>query len=288
LRNPLTKASCKKTNKKTKSKTRGDNADKSVNEMTDRGLQQAIRAAGGVTELARRIGISQPSVSNWGSVPSERVLAVEAVTGVARVILRPDLYGENDSDLDEVHHARAQEYALLATLLSRAPNAALLKRLATLRGDPTPLGVAHVALADAAAKADATKVACEYFDLFIGIGRGELVPYGSYYLTGFLHERPLARLRDDLATFGIARAEDQYEPEDQVAILCEIMAGIVSGKFDVPPGADQHLFEKHLKPWIGRFFSDLERADSADFYRCVGTIGRVFMDIESEAFALPE
>lgn len=256
--------------------------------MTDQGLQQAIRAAGGVTELARRIGISQPSVSNWGSVPPERVLAVEAVTGVARAILRPDLYGENNSDLDEVHHARAQEYALLATLLARAPNAALLKRLATLRGDPTPLGVAHVALADAAGKADATKVSREYFDLFIGIGRGELVPYGSYYLTGFLHERPLARLRDDLATFGIARAEDQYEPEDQVAILCEIMAGIVSGKFDVPPGADQQLFEKHLKPWIGRFFSDLERADAADFYRCVGTVGRVFMDIESEAFALPE
>ncbi|HTK14501.1 MAG TPA: Cro/CI family transcriptional regulator [Xanthobacteraceae bacterium] len=256
--------------------------------MTDQGLQQAIRAAGGVTELARRIGISQPSVSNWGSVPPERVLAVEAVTGVARAILRPDLYGENNSDLDEVHHARAQEYALLATLLARAPNAALLKRLATLRGDPTPLGVAHVALADAAGKADATKVSREYFDLFIGIGRGELVPYGSYYLTGFLHERPLARLRDDLATFGIARAEDQYEPEDQVAILCEIMAGIVSGKFDVPPGADQQLFEKHLKPWIGRFFSDLERADAADFYRSVGTVGRVFMDIESEAFALPE
>jgi TorA maturation chaperone TorD len=256
--------------------------------MTDQGLQQAIRAAGGVTELARRIGISQPSVSNWGSVPPERVLAVEAVTGVARAILRPDLYGDNNSDLDEVHHARAQEYALLATLLARAPNAALLKRLATLRGDPTPLGIAHVALADAAGKADATKVSREYFDLFIGIGRGELVPYGSYYLTGFLHERPLARLRDDLATFGIARAEDQYEPEDQVAILCEIMAGIVSGKFDVPPGADQQLFEKHLKPWISRFFSDLERADSADFYRCVGTVGRVFMDIESEAFALPE
>src|SRR6476661_8848168 len=101
--------------------------------MTDQGLQQAIRAAGGVTELARRIGISQPSVSNWGSVPPERVLAVEAVTGVARAILRPDLYGENNSDLDEVHHARAQEYALLATLLACAPNAALLKRLATLR-----------------------------------------------------------------------------------------------------------------------------------------------------------
>src|SRR5208282_2030960 len=114
--------------------------------MSDQGLQEAIRAAGGVTELARRIGISQPSVSNWSQVPAERVLSVEAATGVARSTLRPDLYGE----IDDVDAARAPEYALLAALLGRAPNAALLKRIAKLRGDATPLGVAHVALAQAA------------------------------------------------------------------------------------------------------------------------------------------
>jgi len=257
--------------------------------MTDRGLQEAIRAAGSVTELARRIGISQPSVSNWTRVPAERVLTVEAVTGVARAILRPDLYAESKTaTVDEVDLARAQEYALLATLLSRAPDAALLERLAMLRGDPTPLGLAHVALAEAARGADACKVEREFFDLFIGIGRGELVPYGSYYLAGFLHEHPLARLREDLALLGIERAEGEYEPEDHAAILCEIMSGLAGGQFPEPADAAGQLFAKHLAPWIGRFFADLERADSADFYRSVGRLGRVFMEIEAGAFALAE
>lgn len=257
--------------------------------MTDRGLQEATRAAGGVSELARRIGISQPSVSNWTRVPAERVLTVEAVTGIARSILRPDLYGERKAAaVDEVDLARAQEYALLARLLSRAPDAALLERLATLHGDPTPLGVAHTALAEAARDADAGKVEREFFDLFIGIGRGELMPYGSYYMAGFLHERPLARLREDLARLGIERAEGEYESEDHAAILCEIMSGLAGGQFPEPADAAGQLFEKHLAPWLGRFFADLERADSADFYRSVGTLGRVFMEIEAEAFALAE
>ena len=256
--------------------------------MTDRGLEEAIRAAGGVTELARRIGISQPSVSNWSRVPAERVLTVEAVTGVARAILRPDLYDENNqtTGIDEVDLARAQEYALLAALLTRAPDAEFLKRLAALRGDPTPLGVAHVGLADAAGRADATKVEREFFNLFIGIGRGELMPYGSYYIAGFLHERPLARLREDLARLGIERVEGQYESEDHAAILCEIMSGIAGGLFPAPAGADRELFATHLAPWLGRFFADLERADGADFYRSVGALGCAFMEIESEAFAL--
>ena len=258
--------------------------------MTDRGLQEGIRVAGGVTELARRIGISQPSVSKWSRVPAERVLTIEAITGVARAILRPDLYNENNkmTDVDEVDLARAQEYALLAALLTRAPDAAFLQRLATLRGDPTPLGVAHVALAEAAGNTVANKIEREFFNLFIGIGRGELMPYGSYYIAGFLHERPLARLREDLAALGIERAEGKYESEDHAAILCEIMSGMAGGQFPVPADADRQLFKRHLAPWIGRFFADLERADDADFYRRVGTLGRVFIDIESEAFALSE
>jgi TorA maturation chaperone TorD len=256
---------------------------------TDPGLQEAIRAVGGVTELARRIGISQPSVSNWTRVPAERVLTVEAVTGVARAILRPDLYGESNETgaVDEVDLARAQEYALLAVLLARAPDAAMLKRLSELRGDPTPLGLAHVALADAASNADPEKIEHEFFNLFIGIGRGELLPYGSYYLSGFLQERPLARLRDDLNRLGIARSEGVVEPEDHAAILFEIMSGIIGGAFAAPKGSDQEIFEKHLAPWIGRCFSDMEHAEGADFYRHVGALGRVFIDIETEAFALP-
>ena len=88
-----------------------------------------------------------------------------------------------------------------------------------LRGDATPLGVAHAALGQAAGQANVARVEREFFDLFIGLGRGELLPYGSYYLTGFLHERPLARLRADLAPLGIERAEGNCEPEDHAAIL---------------------------------------------------------------------
>jgi TorA maturation chaperone TorD len=216
------------------------------------------------------------------------VLSIEALTGVRRSVLRPDLYGElMSSNIDDVDAARAQEYALLAALLSRAPSADLLTRLAELRGDASPLGIAHAALGEAAAATTAQRVEREYFDLFIGLGRGEILPYASFYLTGFLHERPLARLRDDLIRLGIERAEGVPEPEDHAAILCEIMAGVVGGAFATPAGTDRDLFKKHLAPWIGRFFSDLERAEAADLYRHVGALGRVFMDIETEAFALP-
>ena len=255
--------------------------------MRDRGLDEALRAAGGVSGLARQLGISQPSVSNWTRVPAERVLSVEAITGVDRAILRPDLYAAAAAVADDVSLARAQEYGLLAALLARAPDAAFLKRLSALRGDATPLGVAHAALAQAAGETTAERVEREYFDLFIGLGRGELMPYGSYYLTGFLYERPLARLRGDLAPLGIARAEGQSEPEDHVAILCEIMSGLIGGALPAPEGSDQQIFERHMASWIGRFFADLEQAESAHFYRRVGTLGRLFVDIETEAFALP-
>jgi TorA maturation chaperone TorD len=259
--------------------------------MRDPGLTEAIRAAGGVSELARQLGISQPSVSNWDRIPAERVLTVEAATGVNRKVLRPDLYAEssgtNASIIDEVDHARALEYGLLATLLVRAPNASLLKKLATLRGDASPLGFAHVALAEAAEAAQVERVEREFFNLFIGLGRGELLPYGSYYLTGFLHERPLARLREDLAAIGVERTDGNYEPEDHAATLCEIMAGLIGGQLGAPAGSDRRIFERHLAPWIGRFFADLERAESADFYRLVGGLGRTFIEIEKEAYALP-
>lgn len=255
--------------------------------MSDRGLQEAIRAAGGVTELARRIGVAQPSVSNWRRVPAERVLAVEEVTGVTRDLLRPDLYADNPSAADDVDLARARIYALLGALLTRAPDAGLLARIGDLRGDATPLGLAHIELAEAAKSARVDRVEQEFFDLFIGVGRGELLPYGSFYLTGFLHERPLARLREDLAHFGIDRAEGVAEPEDHAGILCEIMAGLASGELPAPAGSDRTIFEKHMAPWIGRLFADIERAQAADFYRRVGSLGRVFIEIEAEAFALP-
>jgi TorA maturation chaperone TorD len=255
--------------------------------MRDQGLAEAIRAAGGVGALARKIGIAQPSVSNWSRIPAERVIAVEDITGVHRTVLRPDLYGgQPAAQTDDIDAARAQQYALLAVLLARAPSAELLARIATVRGDASPLGVAHAALAEAAAAANVERIEREFFDLFIGIGRGELLPYGSYYLTGFLNERPLARVRADLERLGIERATGQVEPEDHAAVLCDVMAGLADGRFNAPAGADRDFFEKHLAPWVGRFFADLEDMRAADFYRRVGTVGRLFIGVESEAFTL--
>ena len=126
---------------------------------------------------------------------------------------------------DQIDTARAQEWALLAMLLARAPDAELMGRLARLRGDSSPLGVAHAALGEAAARVGLERAGREYFDLFVGVGRGELLPYASYYLTGFLYERPLARLRADLNRLGIARAEglaEKYRNRAQLAAEHEI------------------------------------------------------------------
>jgi TorA maturation chaperone TorD/DNA-binding transcriptional regulator YdaS (Cro superfamily) len=259
--------------------------------MRDAGLEQAIRAAGGVASLARAIGIAQPSVSAWSRIPAERVLAVEALTRVHRFILRPDLYGPSEvqvsskPEIDEIDALRAAEYGLLSLLLGKAPDADTLLRVAALKGDASDLGVAHIELA-AAAAADDRAVSKEFFALFVGLGRGELLPYASYYMTGFLHERPLARVREDLDVLGIERAGASREPEDHIATLLEVMAGLARGDFEADFAEQAHFFERHLKPWASRMFADLEMSRSANFYRAVGRVGRVFMELESEAFTL--
>jgi len=259
--------------------------------MRDAGLEQAIRAAGGVASLARAIGIAQPSVSAWSRIPAERVLAVEALTRVHRFTLRPDLYGPSEDQLsskpeiDEIDALRAAEYGLLSLLLGKAPDADTLLRVAALKGDASDLGVAHIELA-AAAAADDRAVSKEFFALFVGLGRGELLPYASYYMTGFLHERPLARVREDMDVLGIERAGASREPEDHIATLLEVMAGLARGDFEADFAEQAHFFERHLKPWASRMFADLEMSRSANFYRAVGRVGRVFMELEAEAFTL--
>jgi TorA maturation chaperone TorD len=142
------------------------------------------------------------------------------------------------------------------------------------------------ALAESARTVDADAAGREFFDLFVGIGRGELLPYASYYLTGFLNERPLAAVRGDLLTLGVERDSASREPEDHIAFLLELMAGLAAGRVEAEPGAERRIFERHLQPWAERFFADLERAGVARFYRAVGALGRLFMEIEAEAFAL--
>jgi TorA maturation chaperone TorD len=190
--------------------------------------------------------------------------------------------------VDEVDLARAAEYSLLAALLMHSPDAGMLGRLAELRGDGSPLGLAHASLAQAAARTHADITAREHFALFVGLGRGELMPYASHYLTGFLHGRPLANLRQALRRLGVERVETQTEPEDHAAILLEIMAGLASGEIAAPPGTERDIFDNYLAPWIASFFSDLEKSASMDFYAVVGTLGRTFMEIEIQGFLIPD
>lgn len=192
------------------------------------------------------------------------------------------------SEVPEEELFRAQLYGLLARLLAAAPDASVLAALANLDSDDSELGQAFAALARAAAAASPAAVAEEYQDLFIGLGRGELVPYGSFYLTGFLEEKPLAQLRTDLAQLDIARAPEVKEPEDHIAALCEVMAGLIDGAFGErrPLALQRALFDRHLAPWAARFFEDLEKAETADFYRRVGRVGSLFMGIETTAFAM--
>ncbi len=91
-----------------------------------------------------------------------------------------------------------------------------------------------------------------------------MLPYASYYLTGFLHERPLARVREDFDRLGIARAEKVSEPEDHIAILCEVMAGLAGGAFEADFAEQAKFFERHLKPWAARLFADLELSKSGN------------------------
>jgi TorA maturation chaperone TorD len=183
---------------------------------------------------------------------------------------------------------RAGVYRLLADCLSRAPSAARLAAIASLEGGATPFGQVIQTFAAVARKTSPHTVVEEFQTLFIGLGRGELVPYGSYYLTGFLQEKPLAKLRQDMGRLGIVRSEGVSEPEDHVASVLEIMAGLIEGAFGAPcPIEDQKSFyAQHLGSWAPLFFRDLERADASVFYAALGSVGRVFLEIEDDAFAM--
>ena len=190
--------------------------------------------------------------------------------------------------LAEEDGLRADVYDLLATLLARAPDAALLAQCAGLSGDATPLGRAIGALARVAGTMGPRAARAEFDALFVGLGRGEVLPYASYYLTGFLHEKPLAKLRRDMAAQGIERSPTVFEPEDNLASLLEMMAGLIRGRFGAPAdlGRQRDFFATHLGPWAGHAFTDIEGARASVLYAPVGAAGRAFVEIEREAFRM--
>ncbi|MEM7043028.1 MAG: molecular chaperone TorD family protein [Pseudomonadota bacterium] len=185
---------------------------------------------------------------------------------------------------------RASQYRLLARFLASPPDTSLLRLTASFTGDDTDLGQALALLAHLAQNTSESKASEEYHELFIGVGRGELMPYGSYYMTGFLNEKPLAVLRQSMSGLGIARAGHSSEPEDHIAALCDMMAGLIMGDFSEPLdiAEQKRFFDQHLAPWASSFFTDLENAKAATLYTPIGTLGHVFMEIETTAFAMAQ
>ncbi|KON81623.1 molecular chaperone TorD family protein [Azoarcus sp. PA01] len=192
--------------------------------------------------------------------------------------------------------ARAEHYALLARLFFAAPDAPLLAALVAA-GDVfgggnlpfarSPFAAAWAELADAARRTDARSVHDEYEALFQGIGRPDVMLYGSFYLAGFLMEEPLADLRDDLAELGLARRGGVTETEDHVAALAEVMRHLVVSGADAAGLARQRaFFVRHLQPWYARLADALAASPRASFYARVGALARAFFDIEREAFAM--
>jgi len=194
---------------------------------------------------------------------------------------RGSIINPTSHTLDEVETARALVYRLLGHALAQPPDAGLLARLAGLDGDDSPIGVALRDLVTQAAGCSVEAARVEYDTLFIGVARGELMPYASFYLTGFLHERPLARLRADLTRLGFARAPGRSDPEDHIATVCEVMASLT----ERAPSAGSEFFARHLAPWGASFFADLERANAARLYRPLGAIGRLMVELDRQGFA---
>ncbi len=184
--------------------------------------------------------------------------------------------------------SRAQVYRLLAGFLSKTPDHNILKAAADLTGDDSAFGTAIGNLSKIARAIDTTTADTEFHDLFIGVTRGELLPFGSYYQTGFLNEKPLALLRRDMARLGIERMGDLKEPEDHIASVLEIMAGLIEGAYGPPVAlsVQKQFFTTHVNSWASHFFTDLEGAKFSVLYAPLGTIGRLFMSIEQAAFEM--
>lgn len=185
-----------------------------------------------------------------------------------------------DEDAED-RFLRANTWGMLAHMLAAAPNAALLQRLAALpraAEHDTTLGWAWADLAQAARETDADRLKAEYQALFIGVTRGEVMPYASWYHTGFLIDKPLVDIRADLTALGYGRKPGIREPEDHAAALCEVMAHLVADG-DLRQAA---FFQRHLTSWLPRLLNDVDRAPSAVFYRAFSEFALTFVELEDE------
>lgn len=196
---------------------------------------------------------------------------------------------EDVVEVDSTDSLRAGTWALLGQLMAGPPSHDLVERLAGLsvQGDAIDeIGAAWQQLAATARRASEEALRSEYQDVFVGVGGGEVTPYASWYLTGTLMDRSLVQLRSDLDALGIERNDECSEPEDHVAALCEIMALIIQDEA-VDLDWQRELFTRHVAGWMERFFEDLGKASSANFYRAVAAVGRAFVEMERRSLEMP-
>ena len=203
-----------------------------------------------------------------------------------------ELQLSNDGLDEEI--ARAEVYGLLAQLYQAPPAPELL---ANLRVAATEAPVAGAFLEEpfrqlvgAARACSDDAVADEFEALFGGVGKPEVWAYGSHYLSGFLNDKPLVRLRSDLAALGLGRDESRAETEDHIAYLCEVMRYLIAGD-DVAVAnltQQQRFFAAHLQPWVERLCEALAAQPRADFYRAVALFTHAFMNVEAQGFDLVE
>ncbi len=190
--------------------------------------------------------------------------------------------------MNEEQQYRAAAYSLLAALLRKAPDQAMLDHLSALsdscesEGDDLMLAMSTLALS--AKHHNPTVIDDEFHELFIGLGKGEVVPYGSWYLTGFLLEKPLSDLRADLKRLGFERNEEVSEPEDHVAALCEVISMMIDDATGF--SVQNRFFQTHMSNWLERFFDDLALANSAVFYKSVARFGAAFIAFEKQYFSM--
>ena len=208
--------------------------------------------------------------------------AASAISIEANTLSNPEF------EINQEQRYRASAYGLLAGILRAAPDQVMLDRLSGLGNageeESDDLMLAMSTLALSAQRHTPEDIEDEFHHLFIGLGRGEVVPYGSWYLTGFLMEKPLSDLRDDLARLGFERNEDVVEPEDHAAALCEVLSIMIDDGSDL--SIQNQFFQTHILSWMGQFFDDLSIASSSVFYKSVARFGAAFIALEQQYFSM--
>lgn len=189
-----------------------------------------------------------------------------------------------DTQREQEQTLRTEIYLVLSALFRSAPSEEMIEFLTSLEVEPSESAMqkAWIALQQAAKDSNREALEDEYQDLFIGIGRGEVMPFGSWHMTGAMMEKPLAEIRHDLELLGFERGENVKEPEDHIAALCEVMSMLTGEEEDL----QQAVFNKHIAPWFNSFTQQLENAESANFYKPAAQLCEAFLTLEQVRFSV--